>query len=115
MFELKKSTSPTTTLLSKSTTVTEGNFPKLCVIVHLMDATSKHCVYVPLSAIISAKSKIVHTFVGVSGQDMLAFAFTVANGSTNTPFDSVATTILELAEFCQSHISFLRTACSKSV
>jgi hypothetical protein len=105
---------PITSVLVESTTVTEGNFPKLCVIVQLADAISKHCEYVPDAANTFSKSNIVHTLDGIVGQLILALVFTVANGSTNTPGVSVATTILVLAEFCQSHNSLLVIAFSKS-
>ena len=108
-------TSPTTTLLLSSTTVTDGYLPKLCVITQDAEAISKHFEKVPALAIISAKSSIVHTLDGTAGHVLLATTLTTANGSTNTPTVSVATTTLLLDEFFQSHKSFWIAASSKSV
>ena len=115
MFELVYSTSPITVLLPLSTTVTDGNIPKLWVMVHLARGASWQKVKVPESAIISAKSSIVQTLLGVAGQDMLDCKLTLANGSTNIPSNSVATTTLVDAAFCQSHNPFSSTALAKSV
>ena len=56
--------------------------------------------------VISSKSNTVHTLDGTDGQETLADKFTFANGSTNTPLSSVATTTLSDLLFNQSHNSF---------
>ncbi len=98
-----------------STIVTEGYLPKLWVIVHTDAALSKHLVNVPSSARISSKSKTVQTLLGTDGQETLADKLTLANGSTNIPLSSVATTTLSDLESNQSHNCFCNTADAKSV
>ena len=96
--------------LFKSTTVTDGYWLKLCVIVQTINGLNCENINVSLFFNNSCKSITVQTLLGVIGHKILASELIGANGSIKSPARPLEITTLDALLYFQSEIALSITA-----